>query len=252
MNCKKIVQNLYDFIQTQVENAKAKGVVIGLSGGIDSALVATLASQALPQGSVFALLMPSNSSSKANLDDALMLCQDLKLEYKIIEIQNILNAFLQHSQNPNSLRIGNFSARIRMCLLYEYSALRNALVIGTSNKSELLLGYGTIYGDLAYAFNPIGGLYKSDIYELAKYLNLHKNFINKAPSADLWENQSDESELGFSYERIDRGLKALEKNDKQALQSLEQNLIHMLKMRIQHNAFKRTMPKIADLADFNE
>ena len=116
----------------------------------------------------------------------------------------------------------------------------------------MVITYGTIYGDLAYAFKPIGGLYKSEIYKLARYLNLHKNFINKAPSADLWENQSDENELGFSYERIDKGLKALEKNDKQALQSLEQNLIHMLKMRIQHNAFKRTMPKIADLADFNE
>ncbi|RTJ97440.1 NAD(+) synthase, partial [Campylobacter jejuni] len=125
--------------------------------------------------------------------------------------------------------------------------LKNSLVIGTSNKSELLLGYGTIYGDLACAFNPIGSLYKSEIYALAKYLNLHENFIKKAPSADLWENQSDEGDLGFSYAKIDEGLKALETNDEKLLRTLDPSLIAMLKNRMQKNAFKGKMPEILEI-----
>lgn len=249
MDCEKIVQNIDKFIKNKIENAKAKGVVLGLSGGIDSALIATLCKKALNEN-VFALLMPTKFSNQENLNDALMLCKELKLEYKIIEIQNILDAFLDKSKNIDKIRIGNFAARIRMSLLYDYSALKNALVVGTSNKSELLLGYGTIYGDLACAFNPIGDLYKSEIYELAKYLNLHENFIKKAPSADLWENQSDEKDLGFTYNKIDQGLKALEDNDKKILEKLDQNLLNMLNLRLKNNAFKRTMPEILNLRAF--
>ena len=157
--------------------------------------------------------MPTQHSNEANLKDALKLCEDLNLRYKVINIETILQAFLKESEMTNQIRTGNYAARIRMSLLYDYSALKNYLVVGTSNKSELMLGYGTIYGDLACAFNPIGGLYKSEIYTLAKYLNLDTNFLQKAPSADLWENQSDEEDLGFSYALIDEGLRALEKND---------------------------------------
>lgn len=249
MDYEKIVQNIDKFIKNKIENAKAKGVILGLSGGIDSALIATLCKKALNEN-VFALLMPTKFSNQENLNDALMLCEELKLEYKIIEIQNILDAFLDKSENIDKIRMGNFAARIRMSLLYDYSALKNALVVGTSNKSELLLGYGTIYGDLACAFNPIGDLYKSEIYELAKYLNLHENFIKKAPSADLWENQSDEKDLGFSYELIDKGLKALENNDKNELEKLDQNLLNMLNSRLKNNAFKRVMPEILSLRVF--
>lgn len=221
-------------------------MVLGLSGGIDSALVATLCKRALKEN-VFALLMPTQISNKANLEDALRLCADLNLEYKIIEIQSILDAFIKQSENTTLVSLGNFAARIRMSLLYDYSALKNSLVIGTSNKSELLLGYGTIYGDLACAFNPIGSLYKSEIYALAKYLNLHENFIKKAPSADLWENQSDEADLGFSYAKIDEGLKALETNDEKLLRTLDPSLIAMLKNRMQKNAFKGKMPEILEI-----
>ncbi|HEP3206712.1 TPA: NAD+ synthase, partial [Campylobacter jejuni] len=184
MDWQKITEKMCDFIQEKVKNSQSQGVVLGLSGGIDSALVATLCKRALKEN-VFALLMPTQISNKANLEDALRLCADLNLEYKIIEIQSILDAFIKQSENTTLVSLGNFAARIRMSLLYDYSALKNSLVIGTSNKSELLLGYGTIYGDLACAFNPIGSLYKSEIYALAKYLNLHENFIKKAPSADL-------------------------------------------------------------------
>ncbi|EHO6362966.1 NAD+ synthase, partial [Campylobacter jejuni] len=242
----KITEKMCDFIQEKVKNSQSQGVVLGLSGGIDSALVATLCKRALKEN-VFALLMPTQISNKANLEDALRLCADLNLEYKIIEIQSILDAFIKQSENTTLVSLGNFAARIRMSLLYDYSALKNSLVIGTSNKSELLLGYGTIYGDLACAFNPIGSLYKSEIYALAKYLNLHENFIKKAPSADLWENQSDEADLGFSYAKIDKGLKALETNDEKLLRTLDPSLIAMLKNRMQKNAFKGKMPEILEI-----
>ncbi|EAK3931301.1 NAD+ synthase [Campylobacter jejuni] len=246
MDWQKITEKMCDFIQEKVKNSKSQGVVLGLSGGIDSALVATLCKRTLKEN-VFALLMPTQISNKANLEDALRLCADLNLEYKIIEIQSILDAFIKQSENTTLVSLGNFAARIRMSLLYDYSALKNSLVIGTSNKSELLLGYGTIYGDLACAFNPIGSLYKSEIYALAKYLNLHENFIKKAPSADLWENQSDEGDLGFSYAKIDDGLKALETNDEKLLRTLDPSLIAMLKNRMQKNAFKGKMPEILEI-----
>ncbi|MBM0637076.1 NAD+ synthase [Campylobacter sp. VicNov18] len=245
MHWQKITQKICDFIQQKVINSQAKGVVLGLSGGIDSALVATLCKNALKEN-VFALLMPTQSSNQSNLEDALRLCKDLKLEYKIIAIQDILDAFIKQSENTDKIAIGNFAARIRMSLLYDYSALKNSLVVGTSNKSELLLGYGTIYGDLACAFNPIGGLYKSEIYDLAKYLGLHENFITKKPSADLWEDQSDETELGFAYVQIDEGLKALKANDEGLLKSFDPALINMLKNRMQKNIFKRKMPEILE------
>ncbi|EEU8375593.1 NAD+ synthase [Campylobacter jejuni] len=246
MDWQKITEKMCDFIQEKVKNSQSQGVVLGLSGGIDSALVATLCKRTLKEN-VFALLMPTQISNKANLEDALRLCADLNLEYKIIEIQSILDAFIKQSENTTLVSLGNFAARIRMSLLYDYSALKNSLVIGTSNKSELLLGYGTIYGDLACAFNPIGSLYKSEIYALAKYLNLHENFIKKAPSADLWENQSDEGDLGFSYAKIDEGLKALETNDEKLLRTLDPSLIAMLKNRMQKNAFKGKMPEILEI-----
>ncbi|EDP6651385.1 NAD+ synthase [Campylobacter jejuni] len=246
MDWQKITEKMCDFIQEKVKNSQSQGVVLGLSGGIDSALVATLCKIALKEN-VFALLMPTQISNKANLEDALRLCADLNLEYKIIEIQSILDAFIKQSENTTLVSLGNFAARIRMSLLYDYSALKNSLVIGTSNKSELLLGYGTIYGDLACAFNPIGSLYKSEIYALAKYLNLHENFIKKAPSADLWENQSDEGDLGFSYAKIDEGLKALETNDEKLLRTLDPSLMAMLKNRMQKNAFKGKMPEILEI-----
>ena len=243
---KEKLEKILNYIKQNVENARANGVIIGLSGGIDSALVATLCKKALNEN-VLALLMPTKHSNSANLDDALRLCDDLGLDFKIINIQEILNAFMEKSENLNKVRIGNYAARIRMSLLYDYSALKNYLVVGTSNKSEICLGYGTIYGDLACAFNPIASFYKSEIYELARYLNLHENFIKKAPSADLWQDQSDESELGFSYELIDTGLKALEKNDEKTILNLDKNLILMLKTRLEKYAFKRKMPNFLEL-----
>lgn len=281
MDFEKLERKICDFINSCVDNARAKGVVIGLSGGLDSALVATLCQRAFAsaqglasglqsnenagqsalqadkktstqdkspknteQKGIFALIMPTQNSNKANLKDALMLCESLNLEHKTIEIQPILDAFLSACESACKTRMGNLSARIRMSLLYDYSALKGYLVVGTSNKSERMLGYGTIYGDLACAFNPIGELYKSDIFEFARYLGVPQCFIDKAPSADLYEGQSDEKELGFKYAEIDELLKALKRVDTQKITRADKNLLEMVEKRIKTNAFKNSMPLI--------
>lgn len=243
MDFEKLERKISDFIRERVNSAGAKGVIVGLSGGLDSALVATLCHKAL-NGNVFALLMPSASSNEANLKDALMLCESLNLAYEVVQIQPILDSFLQTCHEPNQTRTGNLCARIRMSLLYDFSALKGYLVVGTSNKSERMLGYGTIYGDLACAFNPIGELYKSDIFDFARYLALPQCFIDKAPSADLYEGQSDEGDLGFKYADIDRLLKALKKADTKTIASVDKNLLEMVEKRIKSNAFKNAMPTI--------
>lgn len=244
---KKIELFLCDFIKNECEKAGAKGVVLGISGGIDSALVAVLAKKAL-NDNVFALLMPTNSSNQTNLEDALKLCKDLNIQHEILNISKSLDELYLLSKNLDKIRKGNLAARLRMALLYDYSALKSYLVIGTSNKSELKLGYGTIYGDLAHAFNPIGDLYKSEIFDFATYLNLPASFIEKEPSADLYENQSDEKEFGFSYKEIDELLMAMERGDE--LAEFSEDLKEMVQTRMSKNAFKQRLPKIAKLDEF--
>ena len=241
---KKLENFLCDFIEKYCKESGANGVILGLSGGLDSALVACLCKKAL-KDNVFALLMPTNSSNEANLKDALSLCKDLNLKHKLINIQSILDSFILSCDDVDRIRMGNLAARIRMCLLYDYSALLSYPVIGTSNKSELQLGYGTIYGDLAHAFNPIAQLYKSEIFSFASFVGVPDIFIKKAPSADLYDGQSDELDLGFSYEEIDEVLMAIENNKE--LSYFDKNLVDMVKARMKKNAFKLKMPRIADI-----
>lgn len=246
MDFKNLEQEICEFIGVCVKNSGAKGVVIGISGGLDSALVATLCAKTLGN-SVFGLIMPTKFSNENNLKDALNLCKSLKIAHKIIEIQPILDAFLRVCEKPCKVRTGNVSARIRMSLLYDYSAWLGFVVAGTSNKSERMLGYGTIYGDLACAFNPIGELYKSEIFDFAKWLKIPREFILKAPSADLYEGQSDENELGFSYAKIDAVLKMIEKNDEKSLANADKSLLEMIYTKMRQNEFKLKMPPIFEV-----
>ena len=159
----KISEKIVEFLTSYLKKSGAKGFVLGVSGGLDSAVVAALCARTGIE--THALLMPTKYSNERNLSDALKLCEDIKITHKIIEIQPILDSFTaQIGEQPSNLRMGNLSARARMCLLYDYSARVNALVVGTSNKSERMLGYGTIYGDMACALNPIGELFKTEIY----------------------------------------------------------------------------------------
>lgn len=241
-----IKDSLTHFLKEYLNKSGAKGFVLGLSGGIDSAVVASLAAQVAP---THALLMPSANSSQANLQDATALAKELKLSYEIINIEPLIAAFASCVNTKERLRLANITARVRMILLYDKSAQLNALVLGTSNKSERLLGYGTIYGDLACALNPIGELYKSEIYKLAKELGLPEVFITKAPSADLWQGQSDEAELGYSYEKIDSFLLKLQMGASEQELELEfgKEMSKDMLNKIKKNEFKRQMPAIANI-----
>jgi NAD+ synthase len=241
---------LIKFLQNEVYKSSLKNVVLGISGGIDSAVVAVLAKKAFGEN-VLGVMLPSSYSSQSSLDDAMKLCEKFDIKYEKISIAPILDAYFKDKKADN-LRIGNFSARARMSVLYDVSARQNALVLGTSNKSELLLGYGTLFGDLASAINPIGDLYKTEIFEFAKYLGVPNEIIQKPPSADLWEGQSDEEDLGFTYAQIDKALEAFVDNRMSEDEMLENNfnkdLITLIKNKIYKNQFKRKLPIIAKIS----
>ncbi len=241
---------LIKFLQEEVYKTGFKNVLLGISGGIDSAVVAVLAKKAFGDN-MLGIMMPSSNSSQNSLDDALTLCDKFKIAYEKISIAPILESYFK-DQNTSNLRIGNFSARARMSVLYDISARNSALVLGTSNKSELLLGYGTLFGDLASAVNPIGDLYKTQIFEFAKYLQIPKEIISKPPSADLWEGQSDEVDLGYTYATIDKALEAYVDNrmsEKEMIEDgFEPKLISLIKNRIYTNQFKRKQPIIAKIS----
>ena len=240
---------LIKFLQDEVYKSGLKNVVLGISGGIDSAVVAVLAKRAFGKN-ILGIMMPSSHSSQNSLDDALTLCKKFDIKFEQISIAPILEAYFKN-RDASNLRIGNFSARARMSVLYDISAKQNALVLGTSNKSELLLGYGTLFGDLASALNPIGDLYKSQIFEFAKYLDIPNEIITKPPSADLWEGQSDEDDLGFTYAEIDKALEAFVDNRMSEEEMLKADfnpkLITLIKDKIYKNQFKRKLPIIAKI-----
>lgn len=249
MDFEKLKQNLINFLKDEVNKTGLKGVTVGLSGGLDSAIVAVLCCEAFGEN-LNCVLMPSSFSSKSSVDDAVLLCEKFSIRYEIVSIEPMLSAYIKNMQD-NMLRVGNFSARLRMSVLYDISARENSLVVGTSNKSELLLGYGTIYGDMACAINPIGNIYKSDLFGFATYLGVVENIIKKAPSADFYDGQSDEKDLGYSYKQIDSLLKLMidEKltEDELIKRGFEISFIEKISTRVKNNEFKRKLPKIAKI-----
>jgi len=253
-----ITDYLVRFLEDEVKKTGLEKVVLGLSGGIDSAVVAVLAYKAFG-ADLLCVKMPSHYSSQSSLDDADELVEKFGMRAIVCDISPLLKAY--ETPDMSNLRKGNFSARMRMATLFDVSADEGALVLGTSNKSELMLGYGTIFGDLASAINPLGDLYKSEVFELARHLGVPAATIEKPPSADLWEGQSDEADLGYTYAVLDRTLKAYveERKTREALiaEGHEERLIDLIISRIYRNQFKRKMPVIAKLTsrtinhDFN-
>jgi len=253
-----ISEYLVRFLKDEVQKTGLRRVVLGLSGGIDSAVVAVLAHRAFGDD-LLCVMLPSHYSSQSSLDDADLLVEKFKMRAEVSDISPLLKAY-EHEEMDN-LRKGNFSARMRMATLFDISAREGALVLGTSNKSELLLGYGTLFGDLASALNPIGDLYKSEVFELAAHLGVPEPIISKPPSADLWEGQSDEDDLGYTYAVLDAALKMYVEDRKSKEELLEAGvdapLVELIISRIYRNQFKRKMPVIAKLTsrtinhDFN-
>ena len=249
INWKKIKEDLIVFLRTEVEKTGLKKVTVGLSGGLDSAVVAILCKEAFGDN-LNCVLMPSQFSSQSSINDALEVCKKFDIRHEIISIEPMVSGFIKN-MDEDKLRIGNFSARMRMSVLYDVSSREKSLVVGTSNRSELLLGYGTIFGDIACAINPIGEIYKSDEFEFARLLGVPESILNKAPSADLWEGQSDEEELGHTYKEMDDLLKAMidENKSKDELLKLgfEEVFIDKISYRVKANAFKGKLPTIAKI-----
>lgn len=236
----KIISSIQRYFkEAQVENA-----VIGVSGGIDSALCLKLTVDALGPNRVTGLMMPEKGiSSDENLMHARGLCQFLKVEHYTIQINKFLTDFLTLPWRPNELSQINTKARVRMIILYSFANTRNALVIGTSNKTELALGYGTKHGDLAADIELIGDLFKEDVYKLAEHVGLPNEFMTKAPSAELYSGQTDEQELGMSYREIDTVLKKMVEGlskDEMVNKGLNPNSVHKIFRLYEINRHKYT------------
>lgn len=214
LNATHTVKIIEAFIKTRVSEAGAKGVVIGISGGIDSAVVASLAVRSLGSEKVQALFLPSSSTPPSDLADVKGLCSQLGINFTIVDIQKIVNAFsgsLDQSEQTSTLEWMNLKPRIRQSCWYFFANKLNYLVCGTGNKSELMIGYYTKYGDGAVDILPIGDVYKTHVYQLGEYLKIPKRIQNKIPSAGLTVGQTDEEEIGMSYNQLDCILLGLER-----------------------------------------
>ena len=203
------LQILEGFLKTEVERTGLHRVVVGLSGGIDSALAAYLAVRALGRSGVVGVLMPYRTSNASSVRDAEAVVGALGIVAERFEISELVDVFAAKAGDIGPRRLGNVMARVRMLVLYDRSVEHDALVLGTSNKTELLLGYGTIHGDLASALNPLGDLYKTQVRELSRALAVPRAILEKPPSADLWPEQTDEADFGVTYDELDRILALL-------------------------------------------
>ena len=240
------------FIRDQIEKAGANGAVIGLSGGIDSALSAYLSAAALGAENVLAVRMPYRTSSTASLEHADLVIEALGIPALTVPITDMVDPLIGQFPDMSDLRKGNIMARMRMIVLYDQSAARGLLPMGTSNKTEFLLGYSTIYGDSGVALHPIADLYKYQVRKLSRALGVPDVIIDKAPSADLWEGQTDEAELGFTYNDVDQVLYLLVDQRYTVEQVIDEGFdagfVNKVWRRVKVNHFKRTMPNVAKLS----
>jgi NAD+ synthase len=251
----EIEKKLTSFLVTEIEKTGLKKAVLGLSGGLDSALVAALAARALGKENVTGILMPYKTSSSKSVEDALKVVENTGINSLRIEISAVVDTFAANNMtNPDFSRkgrLGNIMARTRMMTLFDFSAANGAIVLGTGNKSEIELGYFTMFGDGASAINPIGSLYKTDIFEFARFLGLPESVITKAPSADLFEGQTDEGEIGYSYIQMDPVIHAisdLQMNEDDIInEGFDEKLVKFVKTRINSMKYKRKVPIIAKI-----
>ncbi len=208
------IKLIKDFIRIRVSEAGAKGVIIGLSGGIDSAVVASIAVRALGVEKVFVLFLPSDTTPNSDLKDVKSLCSQLNVKLTVIDIQKLINSYseeIQEKEDPSLIEWANFKPRVRQTVLYFFANRLNYLVCGAGNKSELMIGYFTKFGDGAADILPIGDVYKTNVFQLGKYLNVPETILAKAPSAGLWKGQTDEAEIGMSYSQLDSILYGFER-----------------------------------------
>jgi NAD+ synthase len=243
---------LTGFLRSEITRVGYSRAVVNLSGGLDSAVSCVLAAQALGPENVLALRLPYKSSAPDSLEHAQMLIDQLDVQSLTIPITEMVDPLLERFPDMSPVRKGNVMARARMIVAYDQSEAFRGLVVGTGNKTEILLGYTTLYGDSACALNPIGDLYKTQVRQLVRALDIPEAIITKPPSADLWAGQTDEGELGFTYEEVDKLLHLLVDQRYRPEECVEagfdEAFVRKVVKRIRRNQFKRVLPPIAKLS----
>lgn len=243
---------LVGFLHEEITRVGVTKAVIGLSGGIDSALSCFLAAEALGPANVLAVRMPYRTSSPASMADAQKVIDQLGVQHLTVEITDMAEPLLQRFPDMSNVRRGNIMARTRMIVLYDQSSAFGGLVVGTSNKTEIMLGYSTLFGDSACALNPLGDLYKRQVRQLSRAMGVPDSILDKAPSADLWPGQTDENEMGLTYDRVDQLLYLLVDQRYKPEECVEAGFdaafVMMVVERIRRNHFKRIMPPVAKLS----
>jgi NAD+ synthase len=244
---------LTGFIRSEISRAGFSRAVVNLSGGLDSSVSCLLAVEALGADNVLALRLPYKSSAQDSLDHAQLLIDKLGIPSLTIPITDMVDPLIAREPEMSAIRKGNIMARVRMVVAYDQSEASKGLVVGTGNKTEILLGYTTLYGDSACAINPIGDLYKTQVRQLARVLDIPEAVITKPPSADLWAGQTDEGELGFTYEEVDKLLYLLVDQRFRPEECVEagfgEEFVRKVVERVRKNQFKRLLPPIAKLSN---
>lgn len=244
---------LTGFIRSETTRAGFERAVVGLSGGVDSALACILAAEALGPQNVLAVRMPYATSAPDSFDHAGLIMKQTGVQEKTLSVSAAVDTLLAEVPEQEQIRRGNVMARVRMIVLYDQSAEFGGLVIGTGNKTEILLGYTTQYGDAASAINPLGDLYKTQLRQLARAMGVPAVILDKAPSAELWVGQTDEGELGFTYEQVDRLLYMLvdrRRSPEACVKAgFDRGFVERVVELVRRNHFKRVMPPIAKLSN---
>ena len=252
LNLPLTVEILHSFIRNEVHKFGFTRAVLNLSGGIDSALSAYLAAGALGPENVLALLLPYRASNPDSRSDAETVVEALGISASVLDITPLVDPYFAEFADMDVKRRGNVMARARMIVLYDQSVAFDSLPLGTSNKTELLLGYSTLHGDMASAVNPIGDLYKTQVRQLSRHLEIPQPIIKKPPSADLWPGQSDEGELGFAYEDVDHLLYLLVderyRPEELIAAGFEREFVEDVMRVVQSMQYKRRPPIIAKLS----
>ena len=252
INAPLVERLLVGFIENVVRKTGFARVVIGLSGGVDSALCAYLAAKALGRENVTAVVMPYRLSSPESVAHARLVLKKTRVRSMTVDISDMVDAYFARFPEIDGMRKGNKMARERMTILYDQSAALGALVLGTSNKSELLLGYGTLYGDMAHALNPLGDLYKTQVWQFAAHMRVPEEIVGKAASADLVVGQTDEDDLGFKYADVDALLYHLIdlrcSREELMKKGFAPEFIDRVDRLVRKNQYKRRLPVIAKVS----